>query len=207
MTCSWIVWNRSLSPSNHPRPSSRSYCHCYLFRAFEASDISKEPTSKTSRFWMFGYISGVVIGLALSKGSRSGPEAFRAGHFDSKPETAHEKHLAPRVFLQVFEIKILTLWEWWVRCNGYSRIGIGTGTGLHLITQGEFCSLIDNRWEVSRKWYRDQLRSTTVKVQFKASCSGKMLQFWDLWAKIHREKNLLNEFQLWGKFLSFYDVS
>ena len=34
-------------------------------------------------------ISGVVIGLALSKGSRSGPEAFRAGHFeDSKPETA-----------------------------------------------------------------------------------------------------------------------
>ena len=46
-------------------------------------------------------ISGVVIGLALSKGSLSGPEAFRAGHFeDSKPETAHEKPLAPRVQLR-----------------------------------------------------------------------------------------------------------
>ena len=34
-------------------------------------------------------ISGFVIGSALSKGSRSGPEAFRAGHFeDSKRETA-----------------------------------------------------------------------------------------------------------------------
>ena len=40
----------------------------------------------------------VVIGSALSKGSRSGPEAFRAGYFkDSKPEIAHEKPLAPRV--------------------------------------------------------------------------------------------------------------
>ena len=43
-------------------------------------------------------IRGVVIGSALSKRSRSSPEAFRAGHFeDSKPETAHEKPLAPRV--------------------------------------------------------------------------------------------------------------
>ena len=43
-------------------------------------------------------ISGVVIGSALSEGSRSGPEAFRAGHFeDSKTETAHEKPLVPRV--------------------------------------------------------------------------------------------------------------
>ena len=43
-------------------------------------------------------ISGVVIGSALSKGWRSGPEAFRAGHFlRPKPENAHEKSLAPRV--------------------------------------------------------------------------------------------------------------
>ena len=43
-------------------------------------------------------ISGVVIGSALSKGWRSGPEAFRAGHFlRPKPENAHEKPLAPRV--------------------------------------------------------------------------------------------------------------
>ena len=42
-------------------------------------------------------ISGVVVGSALSKGSRSGPEAFRAGHSeDSKPESAHEKPLALR---------------------------------------------------------------------------------------------------------------
>ena len=43
-------------------------------------------------------ISGVVIGSALSKGWRCGPEAFRAGHFlRPKPETVHEKSLAPRV--------------------------------------------------------------------------------------------------------------
>ena len=49
----------------------------------QRTNLQKHPDSGCLR------ISGVVIGSALSKGSRSGPEAFRAGHFaDSKPETA-----------------------------------------------------------------------------------------------------------------------
>ena len=55
-------------------PVSRSlaYCDCNPIRAFETFNISKEPISKTSRFW-------VVIGSALSKGWHSGPEAFHVG--------------------------------------------------------------------------------------------------------------------------------
>ena len=48
-------------------PASRScaYCDCNPIKAFETFDISKEPIT-----------SGVVIGSALSKGWRSGPEAL-----------------------------------------------------------------------------------------------------------------------------------
>ena len=81
-------------------------------------------------------ISGVVIGLGLSKGLRSGPEPFHAGHFeDSKPGTAHEKHLAPRVFLQVFETRNLNL----IRVMGVLKeLKPEVGLHNHLITQGEF---------------------------------------------------------------------
>ena len=64
-----------------PASRSRAYCDCNPIRAFETFDISKEPISKTSRFWMFWYKRGFGIGSALSKGWRSGPEAFCAGHF------------------------------------------------------------------------------------------------------------------------------
>ena len=67
-------------------------------------------------------ISGVVIDSALSKGSRSGPEAFRAGHFeDLKPETVHEKHLAPRVFLKCLKQKSLPYKS--DGCNKRTRTG------------------------------------------------------------------------------------
>ena len=66
-----------------PASRSRAYCDCNPIRAFEAFGISKEPISKHPASGCFG-IGGVVIGSALSKGWRSGPEAFRAGHFFSR---------------------------------------------------------------------------------------------------------------------------
>ena len=65
-----------------PASRSRAYCGCNPIRTFETFDISKEPIGKPKHpdSGCFG-ISGVVIGSALSKGWRSGPEAFRAGHF------------------------------------------------------------------------------------------------------------------------------
>ena len=53
-------------------PTSRSlaYCDCNPIRVFETFDISKEPISKTSIFWMFWYKRGcnwlgAVKGMAL----------------------------------------------------------------------------------------------------------------------------------------------
>ena len=76
----------------------------------------------------------------------------------------------------------------------------------HLIMQEEFycliiinCGLINDRWEVLRNLILDQ--NGQLRSMFKASCFSKMLQFWDLWAWIHREENLDNEFHLWGKFV------
>ena len=56
--CAWIVWIWSLSPSKPTASRSRAYCDCNPIRAFETFDISKEPISKTSRFWMFWYNRG-----------------------------------------------------------------------------------------------------------------------------------------------------
>ena len=61
-----------------PAFRSRAYCDCNPIRAFETFDISREPISRTSRFWMFWYKRNW---LGAIKGWRSGPEAFRAGHF------------------------------------------------------------------------------------------------------------------------------
>ena len=61
--------------------------------------ISKEPISKTSRFWMFWYKRGcdwlgAIKGMALwSSGFSRGPLSKTW----PKPETAQEKLLAPRV--------------------------------------------------------------------------------------------------------------
>ena len=100
MTCAWIVWNRSLSPSNHPRPDHAPIVIVIQSERLKHSTSPRNQSAKHPDSGRLG-ISGVVIGSALSKGSRSGPEAFRAGHFeDSKPETTHEKPLAPRVSAQ-----------------------------------------------------------------------------------------------------------
>ena len=60
-------------------------------------------------------------------------------------------------------------------------------------------AVINDRWEVLRNLILDQ--SGQLRSRFKASCSGKMLQLWDLWARIHPEENLHNEFHLWGTFV------
>ena len=100
-----------------PASRSRAYCDCNPIRAFETFDISKETISKTSRSWMFWYRRGcnwlgAIKGMALwSRGFSRGPLFFAQVTFFiewpvlkasgpetwPKPETAHEKPLAPRV--------------------------------------------------------------------------------------------------------------
>ena len=51
-----------------PAFRSRAYCDCNPIRAFETFDISREPISRTSRFWMFWYKRnwlGAIKGVAL----------------------------------------------------------------------------------------------------------------------------------------------
>ena len=82
-----------------PAPRSRAYCDCNPIGAFETLDISKEPISKTSIFWMFWYKQGCNW-LGAIKGMALWPRGFSRGSLFKtwrKPETAHEKPLAPRV--------------------------------------------------------------------------------------------------------------
>ena len=78
--CAWIVWIRSLSPSNHPRSDHAPIVTVIQTEHLKYSMSPRNQSAKHADSVCFG-ISGVVIGSALSKGSRSGPEAFRAGHF------------------------------------------------------------------------------------------------------------------------------
>ena len=82
-----------------PASWSLAYCDCYPIRAFETFDISKEPISKTFRFWMFWYKQGCNW-LGAIKGMALWSRGFSRGSLLKiwpKPETAHEKPLAPRV--------------------------------------------------------------------------------------------------------------
>ena len=102
-------------------------------------------------------INRVVIGSTLSKWSHSGPEAFCAGHSeDSKPETGHEKPLAPRVgegFLQ----KIPSVWEVWI-FSGTSQL--------------EFNTYLRS-WKHVRCFYR--VIEAQVEVWENKKCCGKCL--------------------------------
>ena len=82
-----------------PASRARAYCDCNPIRAFETFDISKEPISKTSRFWMFWYKRGcnwlgAIKGMALWSRGFSRGSLFKTR---PKPETAHEKPLEPRI--------------------------------------------------------------------------------------------------------------
>ena len=78
--CAWIVWIRSLSPSNHPRSDHAPIVIVIQSEHLKLSISPRNQSAKHPDSGCFG-ISEVVIGSALSKGWRSGPEAFRAGHF------------------------------------------------------------------------------------------------------------------------------
>ena len=87
-----------------PASRSRAYCDCNPVRASETFDISKEPISKTSRFWMFWYKRGcnwlgAIKGMALWSRGFSRGSLFKTW---PKPETAHEKPLAPRIHRRHF---------------------------------------------------------------------------------------------------------
>ena len=82
-----------------PASRSRAYCDCNPIRAFETFDTFREPISKTSRFWMFWYKRGCNW-LGAIKGIELRSRGFSRGSLFKtwpKPETAHEKPLAPRV--------------------------------------------------------------------------------------------------------------
>ena len=101
-----------------PASRSRAYCDCNPIRAFETFDISREPISKTSRFWMFWYKRGCNW-LGAIKGIELRSRGFSRGSLFKtwpKPETAHEKPLAPRVgclpFIKKFrEILVGNFWS------------------------------------------------------------------------------------------------
>ena len=72
---------------------ARAYCDCNPIRAFETFDISKEPISKTSRFWMFWCTLGcnwlgAIKGMALWSRGFSRVSLFKTW---PKPETGHDK--------------------------------------------------------------------------------------------------------------------
>ena len=76
-------------PSNHPRSDHAPIVIVIQSEHLKHSISPRNQSAKHPDSGCFG-ISGVVIGSALSKGWRSGPQAFRAGHFlgldrDRKP--------------------------------------------------------------------------------------------------------------------------
>ena len=76
--CAWIIWIWSLSPSNHPRSD-----HAPIVIVIQSEHLkhSISPGNQSAEHPDSGCSGISVIGSALSKGWRSGPEAFRAGHF------------------------------------------------------------------------------------------------------------------------------
>ena len=115
-----------------PAFRSRAYCDCDPVRAFGTFDMSKEPISKTSRFRMFKYKRGYNW-LGAIKGMAVWSRGFLRGSLFKtwpKPETAHEKPLAPRIHRRHFAGKPVVasvnvdcflrlsfcqnaIWSWW----------------------------------------------------------------------------------------------
>ena len=72
-----------MSPSNHPRPDHAPIVTVIQSEHLKYSTSPRNRSAKHPASGCFG-IGGVVIGSALSKGWRSGPEASRTGHFFSR---------------------------------------------------------------------------------------------------------------------------
>ena len=65
---------------NHPRPEHAPIVIVIQSEHMKHSISPRNQSAKHPDSGCFG-ISGVLTGSGLSKGWRSGPEAFRAGHF------------------------------------------------------------------------------------------------------------------------------
>ena len=91
------IW--SSSPSNHPRPHHAPIVIVIQSEHLKHSTSPRNQSAEHPDSGCFG-ISGVVIGSALSKGWRF---VSRGSLFKTwpKPETAHEKPLAPRVCQEI----------------------------------------------------------------------------------------------------------
>ena len=103
--CAWIVWIRSLSPSNHPRSD---HAPIVIVIQSEHLKLSISPRNQSAKFWMFWYKRGcnwlgAIKGMALWSRGFSRGSLFKTW---PKPETAHEKSLAPRVRSGRLSIKL-----------------------------------------------------------------------------------------------------
>ena len=115
--CAWIVWIRSLSPSNHPRSD---HAPIVIVTQSEHLKHSIPPRNQSAKFWMFWYKRGcnwlgAIKGMALWSRGFSRGSLFKTwpGRINlyppwtwPKPETAHEKSLAPRVRSGRLSIKL-----------------------------------------------------------------------------------------------------
>ena len=103
--CAWIVWIRCLSPSNHPRSD---HAPIVIVIQSEHLKLSISPRNQSAKFWMFWYKRGcnwlgAIKGMALWSRGFSRGSLFKTW---PKPETAHEKSLAPRVRSGRLSIKL-----------------------------------------------------------------------------------------------------
>ena len=102
--CAWIVWIQSLSPSNHPRSDHAPIVIVIQSEHLKHSIPLRNQSAKHPDSGCFG-ISGVVIGsTGAIKGMALWSRGFSRGSLFKtwpKPETAHEKSLAPRVVLDL----------------------------------------------------------------------------------------------------------
>ena len=103
--CAWIVWIRSLSPSNHPRSDHAPIVIVIQSEHLKHSISLRNQSAKHPDSGCFG-ISGVVIGsTGAIKGMALWSRSFSRGSLFKtwpKPETAHEKPLAPSVSTPIF---------------------------------------------------------------------------------------------------------
>ena len=157
-----------------PASRSRAYCDCNPIRAYETFDISKEPISKTSRFWMFWYKRGCNW-LGAIKGMALWSRGFSLGSLFQtwpKPETAHEKPLAPRV---------KELWTRWknpcrqlhVKSNHDIAIIVTSCCNPLLIEHTHEVSGKFNTWYIcggwrSRRWIIEYTKRIGTKAKFGA---------------------------------------
>ena len=102
--CSWIVWIWSLSPSNYARPDHAPIVVVIQSEHLKHSISPERQSAKHKDSGCFGIKRGCNW-LGAMKGIALWSRGFSRGSLKTwpKPETAHEKPLAPRVRFSVIE--------------------------------------------------------------------------------------------------------